>query len=272
MHAIVLVLALLDEVRAELRIQPDGEKIAVDLKGISGILKDADPSEYEVLLGGTAVDRPDPKAATIEFAATPGGEVIVRNKKRDFVLTVSLVAGDKRRAYQSSTKAFGEDVVVATVCNMGDGGWHVKSADVRYPVWAEKDTVTLDGMPFVTFPAVAKGKQCALVIVPAKNLTAALEVAQQFIDALLKKDFNGFSALLGSDREKTYWNAARKSIENAKIVKTRYRGINSYQTTEIRKKLMFDQLTEFDEVPRGGSWPVSLILEDGKWVIEKVTP
>ncbi|MBI2899460.1 MAG: hypothetical protein HYY17_04705 [Planctomycetes bacterium] len=270
--------AAADDPRGDLRIDPRGETLTIDLGALRSICKDPDAEGFFVDLNGTEIPRNDRKAWTLQLEARPGSEAVIR--RAGLRITVTFQAIDKRRAVAWRATCFAEDVAVAAVCDSGDGKWKVAGEDSRLPVWAGNGRVTLDGTDVATLPALVRGSSSAFYVVPERTLDSWLKVAQTCYDAILQDQWALYVSTFNQhDRAQAekyadcrlYWNAVRRTIEKNDVVEFRFKNINPYGSSRTWRKLMFQRIDD-DGKQVGLDTAILLVLEDGEWRIASVSP
>lgn len=263
-----------------LRVSPEGAAVAVDLSVLKAFLEKApeDASKFKVQSGGAAAEVKDWKAEVA--GAKPGGEIVISCEDPALKFTIKLEPADKRRAESGAANVFNQDAAWASVCDTGDGKWKQKSNDIRYGISTEGAQVTLDGVEVGSWTPLAKSGGGSLYLVSAKKLTAWVDIAQKCYDAILKEDWATYVSCFNksdqADADKyadcrMYWNAVRKTVEKNSVEKFVFSQIRKSGTTEKVKCLLFKRIDD-DGKMVGYETLINVTLEDGKWVVDLVSP
>ncbi len=276
--AIAAAGAAADELPGELRIDSRGERIEIDLGTLRTFTRDDDASRFSVRYDGKEVNRPRLRDRRVSIQAVPGGRLEIRHA--DFRLTVTFEASDKRRAAAARTTVRGEESAIVSVCDTGEGRWRLSGGEDRFPLWASGGTVTVDGVDIASKSPLLRGARSTLHLLSAREFTSWLSVAQACYEALLREQWAAFVATFNKhDREQAeryadcrlYWNAVRRTIERNNVVEFRFKDINPYGSKGSRRKLMFQRFDD-DGKQVGYDTAIVLVLEDGEWRIDLVSP
>ncbi len=268
-----------------LRVDEKGETVTVDLGALKGFLENApeNASGFAVQYGGKDVERADKAAWKVEIAGvTPGdaNSIVISCNTPVFKLTLGLKVADKRRAEAGGTNCFSQEAAWASVCDTGEGKWKQKTSDLRFGVFTEGPAITLDGVEVSAFTPLVKGAKGSFYVVPEKKLTAFRDVAQKCYDALLKEDWATYVSCFKKSKQadadkyadcRMYWNAVRKTIEKNSVEKFVFAGLRKSGTTEARKNCMFKRMND-DNEQVGYDTLLAVEIEDGKWVVDLVSP
>jgi len=284
--ALVGVVLAISQVQAQeggqihLRVDAAGKTVSIDL----AVLKDfcekppADAAGFKVQYGGADAEIKDWKAEVA--GAKPEGEIVITCDDPAVKLSIKLSVADKRRAESGGANLFGQDAAWGSVCDTGDGKWKTKSNDPRYEMSTDGAQPTLDGIEVGSWTPLAKAGGSSLYLVPAKKLTASTEIAQKCLDAILKEDWATYVSCFTKDKQqkadqndacKMYWRAHRAIIEkkNNEVAKIVYAGLRKSGTGGPNKALFFKYFND-DNEQVGYDKLVTLVLEDGKWVVDQV--
>ncbi|GEM_PF-2887030 len=271
-----------------LRIDPAGETVTVDLSA----LKPFGAEELAVFWGDTAVEVKDGKAEIAQ--ATPDKQLVVKVGKPSFELRIKFLAANVRRAVSGPLTLDKQEAAWLTTSGASEGEWKLRSYDPRYPAYAKDDLVTLDGVETSTLPPLLKAGKGAFHLVSPKSLTAWLTVAEKCYDSVFKNDWDGFvSCWSRVDRQqakkhmdcKTAWNNIGKMAEKLSLKKYEFLHIHEGSLkgeetktsaphkadTHWSKKIMFRRVSD-EGKSVGKDTSVLVTLEDGRWVVESITP
>lgn len=267
----ILAIAEAEELRAEIRIDSRGERILVDLGVLRAFTKETDPSSF-------SVGRDRAKDWIVPVDAAPGQELVIEGRGLRIVLAVA--ASDKRRGSASCTEVLGAEAALVCVSDTGEGRWRLTDDGFRLPLWAKDGKVTVDGIDLATKNPLVRGARSTVHLLPIADLNSSVTVAQACYDAVLAEQWPVFVSMFEKhDRDEAdkyascrlYWMAVRRTIEKNNVVEFRYKSVNAHGTKGGRRKLMFQRIDD-DGRQVGLDTAIVLVLEDGEWKVDLVSP
>ena len=278
---LALLLPAVDEVKGELYVSSDGEKIIVDLSALPSVIGKplASPSEFTVHHGEREIKRADADAKMVSIPGVVGRtedpETITITHK-DFKIVLTVRPGENKRIEAGRS---GNSVWI-TIWSEGGDEWKTKSHDEGFVVYADSFLRSVDGVDVSGLKPLVKGTDSAFYLTPADYFQEWRFMAEKCYQAVLEKKYDDFVQTFNEFDKKQadkrrqcqmYWSALRKTVDNNNVVKFNYQSINKYKNKPELKKLMFKRL-DGDDKQVGYDTAIIVKLEEGKWVILMVSP
>ncbi len=165
--------------------------------------------------------------------------------------------------------------LVAISSEWADGLWKVDAGKGDYKIATADDKLTVNGVELATLPALASAKQSSFHLVKIGAVQPWIGVAEKYFKAIIDDDWKTFvSCYNKSDRDmadryasvQLHWKAGRRLVEVHKLQGYVFDHTDEKFTKETQRKVFFRRMNEKGEQV-GYALPLTLIVEDGAWVV-----
>lgn len=279
-----------DDVRGELSVVKEGEKVAIDLATLKEWLHEdlipRDPTKFVITcrdskatVSGWVVDLLDVK---------PGEDITIVHEKIGLKVVLKVTAAEGRRCEVRVFKACDAEALAVSMCDAGAGDWKIE-ADTGFTV-ATKDRLAVNEIVVAQLNPLASASKSAVSVVRSSVKLTALTVAERYYQAILE----GAKIQDAKDQRKFYlekfaplWNKTNRArAEMNDIISMHWTaGLNivkrskvreyAYVREEVAKRTDGRRIYYFKRTTRAGDdlgeARVVVALEDGAWVIDSST-
>jgi len=291
-----------DTLKGELRVSRRGESVKVDLSAlrdlygvrrasdvqvsytVAGELKTekavlAEAKQYLLGAEDWTFEIRDVRSSDDRMSLLAGQNTIAM-EFGDTRIEIAVLAVERRCLATRVYVARRDDVVQVCWCDTGEGEWMLDEAKA-FRRDAKQDAPNVNGHRLEPLSKLLAAEKSCVLLARGRRLAAVdpwVETAEKHYRAICADDWETFTSTLSAiDRKQaesrgstaqTYWESGRRMVEKSGVTAYRFDRVDDRNSDAKRKRLVFRRVKGDAD---GGDCPITLVLEDGAWVVESAT-